>query len=61
MCCQMRTDNPKAEPSERATVPTMTADATTLLVMPSMMMKIRQSDATTAIMTSYRVPSWMSL
>ena len=52
MCCQIRTDSPNAEPSETVTVPTMTAEATALLVIASMTTKIRQSDATTAIKRS---------
>ena len=49
MCCQISTDSPKDVPSDSATVPTMTAAATTLLVRISMMMKIRHSEASPAI------------
>ena len=61
MCCQINTDSPKDEPSDTVTVPTMTAEATTLRVMASMIMKIRHSAATAAIIRSYREPSRMSL
>ena len=52
MCCQINTDRPKDVPRDRATVPTMTAAATTLRVRISMMMKIRHSDANPAISKS---------
>ena len=45
----MSTESPKDAPRESTTVPTITADATTLRVMISMMMKIRHSEAIPAI------------
>ena len=51
-CCQINTDSPNDAPSESNTVPTITADATTLRVMISMMMNIRQSEAIPAISKS---------
>ena len=48
----MSTESPNDAPSESSTVPTMTADATTLRVMISMMMKIRHSEAIPAISRS---------
>ena len=52
MCCQSSTDSPNEAPSDNTTVPTITAAATTLRVMISMMMKIRHSAATPAISRS---------
>ena len=52
MCCQISTDSPNEVPSDNATVPTMTAAATTLRVRISMMMKIRHSEANPAISRS---------
>ena len=52
MCCQISTDSPNEAPSDITTVPTMTAAATTLRVMISMMMKIRPSAAIPAIIRS---------
>ena len=51
-CCQTRTDSPKDAPSDSTTVPTMTAAATRLRVMSSMMMKISDSAAMPAISRS---------
>ncbi len=52
MYCQISTDRPNDVPSDSSTVPTITAAATTLRVMISMMMKIRHSDAIPAISRS---------
>ncbi|CKT29027.1 Uncharacterised protein [Mycobacterium tuberculosis] len=52
MCCQISTDSPNEAPSDNTTVPTMTAAATTLRVVISMMMKIRQSAEIPAIIKS---------
>ncbi len=60
-CCQTSTEMPKEEPSDTATVPTMTTAAIRLRVMPSMTMKIRATDAAIAIIRSYIAPSCMSL
>ena len=48
----MSTESPKDAPSDSSTVPTMTADATTLRVMISMMAKINASAAIPAIIKS---------
>ncbi len=48
----MSTDSPNEAPSDSTTVPTMTADATTLRVMINMMMKISASAAMPAIIRS---------
>ena len=52
MCCQINTDRPNDVPSDSATVPTMIAAATTLRVRISMMMKIRHSEDSPAIIRS---------
>ncbi|PQM44776.1 hypothetical protein C1Y40_05069 [Mycobacterium talmoniae] len=59
--CHTSTDSPNEAPSDSATVPTITAAATRLRVMMSMMMKIRHSDATPAISRSTLDPSRWSL
>ena len=51
-CCQMSTESPNDAPSESSTVPTMTAAATTLRVMISMMENISASAAIPAISRS---------
>ena len=61
MCCQISTDIPNDAPRESTTVPTITNAATRLLVISSMMRKIRQIDAIPAISRSYFEPSAMSL
>ena len=61
MCCQNSTDSPKEAPSESATVPTMTAAATSARVRISMMMKMRHSEEIPAITRSHLAPSEMSL
>ena len=52
MCCQISTDSPNDAPSESSTVPTITAEATTLRVMINMMAKISASAAIPAIIRS---------
>ena len=48
----MSTDRPNDAPRDNTTVPTMTADATTLRVMINMMMKISDTAAIPAISRS---------
>jgi hypothetical protein len=51
-CCHSRTDSPNDAASESKTVPTITKAAMAARVMISMMMKIRQSAETAAMMRS---------
>ena len=59
--CQTSTESPKDAPRETNTVPTITKAATKLRVMISMMIRIKQSDATPAIKRSHFEPSTKSL
>ena len=61
MYCQSSTESPNDAPRDRATVPTMTREATRLRVIISMMMKIRHSAPIAAINRSYAAPSLKSL
>ena len=57
MYCHTRIDRPNDAPSDSATVPTMTSAATRLLVMKTMISRIRLIPDSAAIIRSYVAPS----